>query len=147
RYRYGEVHVFDYLRGWLEQLMLNAVAFDTHVRRQLLWYSLDGHYALDALDDARLHLQKLLHLYAEGLCQPLHFYPQSAWRYMIEGGNLSAARKTWDPNDAYALGEGEDPAYRLALRGVDEPLDQAFEANARAVFEPMLKSLRDERLA
>ncbi|NDH31195.1 MAG: hypothetical protein EBX72_12115, partial [Betaproteobacteria bacterium] len=72
---------------------------------------------------------------------------QSAWRYMIEGGNLSAARKTWDPNDAYALGEGEDPAYRLALRGVDEPLDQAFEANARAVFEPMLKSLRDERLA
>jgi hypothetical protein len=45
-------------------------------------------------------------------------------------------RKTW--HDAYnRSGEYEDLYYRIALRGVDEPLDAAFERNARAVFGPM----------
>ena len=42
-------------------------------------------------------------------------------------------------------GEDSDPAYALALRGVDDPLDADFHACAVGVFGPLLACLDDPR--
>jgi len=46
----------------------------------------------------------------------------------------------------YARGEKDHASYRLALRGVADPLDERFDASARAVFEPLLACIVDPRL-
>ena len=90
------------------------------------------------------HLRNLLGLYRQGLCEPLHFYPRSAWQQVLHG--RSQALGAWLSTPERAFGEAVDPAYRLALRGIDEPLDAAFETLASAVFGPLREQLQDSRL-
>ena len=45
-----------------------------------------------------------------------------------------------------AFGESADPAYRLALRGVQEALDETFFTLADRVLAPLLAALVDARL-
>ena len=105
------------------------------------WLSSDGEFSLEPCDDAPAVLRDLLALYRQGLREPLHFYPRSAWAFQRKGPG--AARAAWQ--SARGHSEGDDPAYRLALRGVDTPLDARFEALARAVYGPLQALLRDER--
>ena len=93
--------------------------------------------------DPAAALRALLRLYRQGLSEPLHFYPRSAWELQNKGPG--AARSVWLSVKGVFVGESEDPAYRLALRGVDEPLDARFDALARAVFAPLMASLQDDR--
>jgi exodeoxyribonuclease V gamma subunit len=58
----------------------------------------------------------------------------------------SQALGAWLSTPEHDFGEAEDPAYRLALRGIDDPLDAAFEAIAGAVFGPLREHLQDARL-
>jgi exodeoxyribonuclease V gamma subunit len=58
----------------------------------------------------------------------------------------SQALGAWLSTPERAFGEAVDPAYRLALRGIDEPLDAAFETLASAVFSPLREHLQDSRL-
>ena len=44
------------------------------------------------------------------------------------------------------FGESADPAYRLALRGVQDALDETFFTLADRVFGPLLDALVDPRL-
>ena len=53
----------------------------------------------------------------------------------------SAAQGAWLSTPERDFGEGADPAYRLALRGVVDPLDADFDALASAVFEPLQEQL------
>jgi exodeoxyribonuclease V gamma subunit len=96
---------------------------------------------------ARQQLDALLVLYRDGLQRALHFFPKSAWRYVIEGMSLSKATDTWQSTSFRPYGEDRDPAYRLALRGVDTPLDAEFEQCATTVFALLLQNIDDERLA
>jgi exodeoxyribonuclease V gamma subunit len=91
-------------------------------------------------------LAALLALYRQGLCAPLPFFPKSAWKYVVSGGNLGQARAVWASTRDRPWGEDGDPAYRLALRGTGDPLDARFMEVARAVFEPLLAHLEDPRL-
>jgi exodeoxyribonuclease V gamma subunit len=79
--------------------------------------------------------------------RPLHFYPKSAWAYVEGGQNIGAAQRTWHGGRHTAFGEASDPAYRLALRGLAEPLDEEFYALAETVFAPMMTYLEDARRA
>jgi exodeoxyribonuclease V gamma subunit len=145
RYRYDDARARDYLEGWIEHLFLNALAPSKFAPRTT-WHSRDGHYVLPQLEDARAQLGVLLELYRDGLHRPLHFFPKSAWSYMSEGESLTKAASTWLSTSFRPYGEDRDPAYRLALRGVDEPLDDEFERCAVTLFGPMLKVIEDDRL-
>jgi exodeoxyribonuclease V gamma subunit len=145
RQRYDDVRASDYLSGWLQHLFLCAAA-PTGVERETRWFSRDGSYRLRSCPESDSLLGNLLRLYREGLQTPLHFYPKSAWKYVEGEQNLSRAAATWWSTRERPYGEEEDPAYRLALRGVADPLDEAFERNAATVFAPLLRFIKDPRL-
>ena len=145
RYRYDDARAYDYLNGWIEHLFLNAMAL-SKVTARTRWYSRDGHYVLPPVKDALARIEALLGLYRHGLHRPLHFFPKSAWQYVIEGASLSKASTTWLSTGFRPHGEDRDPAYRLALRGVEEPLDDEFVRCAVTVFGPLLHVISDDRL-
>lgn len=144
-YRYDDVRPTDYLDGWLVHVFLNLLA-PHGVDRVTTWHSRNGHYVLRPLDDANERIAALLRLYRRGLTAPLHFFPRSAWAYVCsKGDELKDAAKKWHGYPPRG-GEKDHRTYRLALRGVTDPLDEQFEECARAVFEPLLDSIVDPRL-
>ena len=106
----------------------------------------DGTYRLSPVAKAADILRSLLRLYARGLREPLHFFPKSAWTYVREDGNLERAEAKWKVTAIRRYTEGADPAYRLALRGVANPLDAAFTDCADTVYTPLLACIEDIRL-
>jgi exodeoxyribonuclease V gamma subunit len=145
RYRYDDARARDYLGGWLEHLFLNAMQLPEAAPRTT-WHSRDGDYVLRPLDDARGRLAALLGVYREGLHHPVHFFPKSAWRYMTKGKRISEAIAAWRSSRFNVFAEELDPAYGLALRGVDDPLDDEFVACATTVFQPLVDAIEDDRL-
>lgn len=145
RYRYDDARAYDYLNGWIDHLFLNALS-RPEVTPRTVWHSRDGQYVLPKIDDARGQLEALLRLYRDGLHRPLHFFPKSAWSYMVNDESLSKANSTWQSTSFHLYGEDRDPAYRLALRGVDEPLDDEFKQCAVTMFGSLLKIIEDARL-
>jgi exodeoxyribonuclease V gamma subunit len=145
RHRYDDARANDYLNGWIEHLFLNAMELPEAAPRTT-WHSRDGHYTLRHVEDARRQLEALLRLYREGLHRPLHLFPKSAWSYVSEGESLSKATGTWQSTTLRPYGESRDSAYRLALRGVDDPLDAEFAECATMVFKPLLDAIEDDRL-
>jgi exodeoxyribonuclease V gamma subunit len=144
RWRYGNSRAGDYLEAWLQHLLLCAAppaGAQLHTR----WLSADGEFAFDPCGTAQAALGELLRLYRLGLCAPLHFYPRTSWQWQLHG--RAKALAAWQPGLQRGFGESEDPAYVLALRGVDEPLDAAFEGVAATVFGPLRQHLHDPRLA
>lgn len=144
RHRYDDTRPVDYLTGWLAHLAL-CLAPPPGVQAETLWHSRDGSYRLEACADARAELAALLRLYRDGLRAPLHFYPKAAWQYVKSGGNRHKALDVWRAGERNPFGEEGDPAYRLALRGVADPLDAAFAACADTVFGGMKACLKDAR--
>nr|MCU0921829.1 exodeoxyribonuclease V subunit gamma [Burkholderiaceae bacterium] len=140
RWRYGPTRAGDRLAAWLQHLALCA-ARPEGVAPLTRWLSSDGEFSFAPCADAAERLQELLTLYRQGLSEPLHFYPRAAWELQRKGPG--AARTAWQSTQTWA--EGDDPAYQLALRGVDEPLDERFEALSRVVYEPLRSLLQDER--
>ena len=140
RWRDGPVRAADHLEAWLLHLALCAAA-PAGVALRTRWVGTDGEFGLVPCTDAPARLRELLALYRRGLCAPLRFFPRAAWQCLTKGP--AAARRAWysAPHNPHA--EDADPAYRLALRGVAEPLDAEFEALAAAVFGPLREHLED----
>jgi exodeoxyribonuclease V gamma subunit len=143
-HRYDDTRAADYLAAWIRHLAVNAAA-PAGVSPTTVWQSRDGRFTLSPATDAQARLAELLALYARGLCAPLHFFPRSAWEYARHQHDLRKARGKWLGHPLHG-GEKDYPAYRLALRGIDDPLDAAFEACAAAVFDPLLACIHDARL-
>jgi exodeoxyribonuclease V gamma subunit len=144
-HRYDDTRPVDYLSGWLSHLALCAAA-PPEAAQNTRWVSRDGEYRLEPCTDAAANLETLLRLYRRGLGEPLHFFPKSALAYVAAGRKLRAAREKWRPSGGGARGENEDSAYRIAFRGLGDPMDADFESCALAVFGEMWDCLRDERL-
>jgi len=140
RHRYDETRAVDYLSGWIEHLFLNALSLDS-AQKCTAWHSRDGCFRLRPCPNAYEHLSELLRLYRDGLQKPLHFFPRSAWAYATSGNNPKKAGERWK-----SPGEGDDPSYRLALRGTANPLDSEFIHCARTLFEPLQQVIDDGRL-
>jgi exodeoxyribonuclease V gamma subunit len=145
RHRYDDTRATDYLTGWLTHLFLCALRPD-EAALETRWISRNGEYRLQPCEDAEGILQELLTLYRRGLREPIHFFPKSAWKYIASEGKIAQAIATWQSTRDRPWGEEEDPAYRLALRGVDDPLDEDFEQCATTVFSPMMNCIEDDRL-
>ena len=88
--------------------------------------------------DARAHLADLAGLLQQGLREPLHFFPRSAWTWVTSQGSENKTREAWAPGHDRAWPESQDRAYRLALRGRGDVLDERFRALAHRVFDPVL---------
>jgi exodeoxyribonuclease V gamma subunit len=146
RYRYDDTRAGDYLEGWINHLLLNELA-PAGVNLQTIWHSRDGRYVLRPMEGARGQLEALVRLYRDGLHAPIHFFPKSAWKFITADQDPAKAAAAWRSTLTRPWAEDSDPAYRLALRGVDDPLDDKFAANAAAVFSPLLAVIDDERLA
>lgn len=144
-HRYQEARVWLHLEVWLWHLALCAAA-PPGVAPVSRLHARDGLFTYAPCDDARTQLAALLRLYRHGLREPLHFYPKTAWAW-IDKGSMSAARSAWTVTRQYPRGEAGDPAHRLALRGIAQPLDAAFEACATQVLGPLKAHLSSEPLA
>jgi exodeoxyribonuclease V gamma subunit len=145
RHRYDDTRVVDYLSGWLPHLLLCAGA-PPGVMPMTRWHSRNGTYRFEAPAHPREALSALVRLYARGLQRPLHFFPRSAWEYLVEGEDLGKAQARWKVTSFRPYAEGADPAHVLTLRGVKDPLDDEFTECAKAVFGPLQACLRDPRL-
>ena len=144
RFRYDVARPADYVAAWIDHLALNAT-LPTGTIGETIWLSRDGSFRLRPPEDARKHLTELLALYRHGLTQPLHFFPKTAWSFFTRGSSLAAARNTWQQTARMPFAEQAHPAYRLALRGVADPLDAEFEQTARMVLAPLIAYLEDTR--
>lgn len=145
RYRYDDVRASDYLAGWIDHLFLCATPPGT-VACTTRWHSRDGVFVLGPYEEARERLAELVALYREGLRQPLHFFPRSAWAFVQGEDDLASARNKWYSYWRPAFGESQYPPYRLALRGVQDPLDQRFADLANRILAPLRRHVSDPRL-
>ena len=146
RARYANTHAQDYLDAWIRHVLLNALR-PPGVLPVTTWHSRDGTFRLLALasaDAALAQLRTLVGLYAKGLAAPLPFFPKSSWAYIRAGGKLYKARGAWNGSPQFG-GESADPAFALAFRGRDDPLDDAFAVTAAAVFDGLVACLEDPR--
>jgi len=144
RWNFGPVRAETYLTGWITHLFLCTSDVDPAMQ-ETRWYSRDGMYRLRRVTDARSELAKLLTLYQKGLAKPLQFFPRSAWK-LISTGKPADALNIWQGNRERPFGENSDPAYQLALRGLQNPLGEAFSELAQTIYQPMLSHLDDERV-
>jgi exodeoxyribonuclease V gamma subunit len=133
---YDKLNPWALIAAWLKHLFLCQLRPDG-VALQTLWLGRDCGYRLRPCAQPAPILQQLLLLYRRGLCRPLHFFPRTALAYVESNQSLAEARGRWRSHPQRPFGEDRDPAYRLALRGVDDPLDHEFEQVALAVFGPM----------
>ncbi len=140
RHRYDDARAGDYLNAWIEHLFLNAAAPPGAALRTTV-YARDGCFVLAPQAGAREHLAALLALYRAGMQRPVHFFPKTSWTYVRDGGSLPKAAGAWYQSAQNEYGESRHPAYGLALRGVDDPLDGEFVELAARVFGPLLRNL------
>ena len=142
RSRYDDTRPVDYLAGWIDHLFACATLGPCSTR----WHSRDGVYTLPPYADAHARLAELLAAYREGLRAPLRFFPKSGWAYVASGGQIAKAQNRWRNWKTPRFGESHDPAYRIALRGVADPLDAQFVELASRVLGPLHAHLEDPRL-
>jgi exodeoxyribonuclease V gamma subunit len=142
RWRYDSVRAGDALAAWIAHLALCAAPAPGVVTRTR-WLALDETMDFPAPDDPAELLQTLVRLYRRGLCEPLPFFPKSAWAYMVNGGSMSAAGNAWYPTKDRPFAEGADAAYRLAWRGRGDALAGDFAGIAATVFGPLLAGGHD----
>ncbi len=142
RWRYDEARPRDYLSAWIAHLFARA-SHPAATALQTRWHARDGVFRLAPCPQAAMHLESLMALYRRGLGAPLPFFPRSAWEFVASGGNLAKARNRWISSRERPWGENSDRAYRLALRGVADPLAGDFAAIAQAVFGPLREHLED----
>jgi len=148
RYRYDDVRASDVLSAWLQHLLLCAEPAPGAALRTT-WQARDARFSLRPCENPREVLRDLLVLYERGLSEPLMFFPKSAWKYVRKNDSASAAAGVWRSTKQHPFGEETDAAYRLALRGLPDPMGEGFAAFAtcaHAVFDPLLLCLDDAEL-
>ena len=150
RHRYAKMSPLDYLDAWLPHLLLCHDA-PAGVLPVTTGIAKDGRFFLTECDAPAATLEALLRLYAQGLREPLAFFPRSAWAWLEAGGDLGDPAKAvaeFKPGGFNEYAEGEDAGIRLALRGRPDPFApeavDAFFANAQAVFSPLRACLEVE---
>jgi len=160
QYRYAKVTCKDRLSLWVRHLVLNSLNMDdgaktgiktsmliglSKSRGQLAWAA----WEYPAVEQSKAYLEKLLEIYWDGLCRPVHLFPESSWTYarlLLENNRpeqeaLEAARKTWCGDD-YRQGECDDPYYQCCF-GEINVLDSEFKKTAVDILGPLLAGQKE----
>ena len=145
-YRYAKIRAVDRIRIWLYHLiaMVSGILLEESIFMGLDDNKLSTIRLLPMeKDEAKEILKDMLDIYWQGLTRPLHFFPESSWKYFesvyIKGEEhrkaLQKARNQWIGND-YSRGEGQDEYYEFCFRGLD-PLDAEFIKLSKRIFLPI----------
>jgi len=144
QYRYAKLKAKDYLEIWINHLILNAFGPRDYPDRSLL-IGTDKICEFSRIEEAGRIIEELLETYLNGLTIPLHFFPESSYKYaeqkILKGKSddaaLMAAMQTWQGNDFGSRAENNDLYYQACFRNTD-PLDNEFKELALKIFEPIL---------
>ncbi|MEN8179397.1 MAG: exodeoxyribonuclease V subunit gamma [Pseudomonadota bacterium] len=141
----GSYHAYLKLNLWIRHLLLSQLR-PAGIECVSVWLEKEGQGRFRPVDDPGVHLSRLLDLYRQGLCAPLHFYPGSSWVYaenLISKGNpeaaVNAVLKKWLGNDRFP-GDWDKP-YQQLLMARDAALTNAFHETSLAIFEPLIEHL------
>jgi exodeoxyribonuclease V gamma subunit len=146
RWRCDERRATDVLEAWLHHLSLCADP-PAGVEPRTRWLAKFDELRFAAPADPRGLLRSLIGIYRDGLIAPVHFFPKAAWALKEPGGSPAKARSKWTASHHGGHGEETDTAYRLALRGLGDPLGEPFKTLADAVFGPLVAQLQAEGVA
>ena len=142
-YRPGRLSANFLLHCWLYHLLLNCAKIsgcetiigtlsskETEICRLL------------PVTDPESILQELLDIYSDGLCRPLHFFPESSKALTEknkkdEAYDIKKAETEWYGND-YTSGESKDLYYKYCFRSTS-PLDEEFIKLSTIVFKPVFE--------
>src|SRR4029079_19123073 len=81
RYRPAIIRPKDFLRAWIDHLVLQAAAPEDYPRVTIL-FGKDEQQRFAPVANARAILESLLDLYGRGLRAPLPFFPATSWAFM-----------------------------------------------------------------
>ena len=154
RYTVGKLKPKHLLDAWVEHLALLAVAPDG-IGLQTQIVARDRTFVLGAVDEPASQLAALVGLYAEGLREPLPFFPATSHDFAVNAADPDKARRkaleTWQGSEFLArqgiTPEGDDPANRIAWGHRVDPFAPRFAALAEAVYGPLLAAGQKGRAA
>jgi exodeoxyribonuclease V gamma subunit len=134
RWRCATMKGKDRLTLWCEHLILNSLKPAGYPRESRLVCT-DLTLTLPPLDHAAELLADLVALYRDGLCRPLHFFPQASWLYLTEG--MAKAEERWNGRDhSPSPAESSDPSLALCFAG-QNVLDDEFTELAQRFYGPL----------
>jgi len=142
RARATDLKPADLLRAWVLHLALNCTA-----PQDTLIFATDRSERLRPVEDARIVLGALLERYGTGLRTPLPFFPKASYEFARRtrcpgkretASPLAEARKKWSGGD---FPESADRHFALCFGHAADPLDEAWQELALAIFTPLLDHL------
>jgi exodeoxyribonuclease V gamma subunit len=150
-FRTAKLNPKDYLRAWIEHLVLCALAKDSKPETVLI--GKDAVVTFDRVPSAHAELQTLCELFWQGLTLPLPFFPLSGMAFVEaelsgKGDPFKKATDKWEGmwrKNEKREGEKDDVFIARCFDGSD-PLDEHFTKLARLVFGPMLQHATREEL-
>jgi exodeoxyribonuclease V gamma subunit len=109
----------------------------------------DGIARIRPVDRPDAILSEILETFKEGLCRPLHFFPDLSLHFLkltVESGKpvnaaIDMVQKKWVGTD-FQRGVSEDPYYRLCF-GSSDPIDDQFEGVAEKIVAPLLRHVEE----
>jgi exodeoxyribonuclease V gamma subunit len=147
-FRYADIAPNDLMRTWLSMLLLQATSPGAQVTG--LHMGRNGQVRFSAAEEPGAVLKALLDVYGQGLCWPVHLFPQSSYayaRFMERTGDMDRAmqeaRKAWT-GGWQGRAEGGDAAMLLCFAGMD-PLDREFQELAMVVYGPIIGKMEAVR--
>ncbi len=150
QYRPAKVKPKDHLDFWLDHLALNCATPQGYPRTGIL-IGEDQIWEYPAVDDSHAILLNLLNIYWKGLMRPLHFFPQTSFKFaskMVLKAERretakGAVRNTWE-NSYNHTGEFDCCHYLQRCFGNhDDPLNDEFKQIALELFTPLLESIQE----
>ena len=143
RTRFDDFHVADVLEAWCHHLLL-CTSPPEGVNMTTRWIGRDGGFVFKPCMEPSVHLEQALQAMAQGLSEPLPFFPRTAWAYAQSGYQRNAALGEWQVSPVRRFAESQDVACQWAWRGQPDPLSahwSRFDALTREIFEPLLQHM------
>jgi exodeoxyribonuclease V gamma subunit len=146
--RFARRRAKDYLSAWIYHLLLCGSILNGRAPVTTL-VGADGIARIRPVDRPDEFLSEILETFKEGLCRPLHFYPDLSLHFLTlrvkRGKPINAAietvREKWVGTD-FQRGVSEDPYYRLCF-GYSDPIGKQFEDLAEKIFAPLLQHVEE----
>jgi exodeoxyribonuclease V gamma subunit len=146
--RFARRRAKDYLSAWIYHLVMCGSTLNGRAQVTTL-VGADGIARIRPVDRPDAILREILETFEEGLCRPLHFFPDLSLHFLKltgEGGKpmnaaIEAVRKKWVGTD-FQRGLSEDPYVRLCF-GCSDPIDGQFERLAQKIVAPLLRHVEE----
>lgn len=144
-YRFGNARGVDLIDAWLRHLLWCRRS-DEAAPCVTLLFNKDGHRRFALVDDAHVHLMRLLTLYRQAGHEPLPLFPKASWQYAVlrfENGcsrdeALDRVRSRW--RQTYAMpSEAEDPYIQYCFGG-GEAVGERFAALTEDLYGPIMEN-------